>query len=117
MTFHNSSIRPLVDEFGHNIQPTISTNFALEAVSDLETNIENKIKKDFSISMQGIFTRLESPYETDCYESWTQTNYSTHFLNSTNWPYSFMVSFVNYTNHSYGLYTCSNVSGSVCWTP
>ena len=43
--------------------------------------------------MQGIFTRLESPYETDCYQSWTQTNYSTQFLNSTNWPYSFMVRF------------------------
>ena len=34
VTFHNSSIRPLVDEFGHNIKPSTSTSFALEAVSD-----------------------------------------------------------------------------------
>ena len=32
VTFHNSTIRPLVDEFGHNVQPSTSTNFALEAV-------------------------------------------------------------------------------------
>ena len=42
--------------------------------------------------MQGIFTRLESPYTTDCFHSWSQTNYSTQFSNST-WPYSFMVGF------------------------
>lgn len=69
VTFHNSSFRPLVDEFGHDIQPSTSTNFALEA---------------------GIFTRMESPYDTDCFPSWSQTNYSTQFLNSTKWPYSFM---------------------------
>ena len=122
VTFHNSSIRPLVDEYGHNIQPSTSINFALEAVSDLETNIENKIHKYlYDFSMQGIFTRLESPYETDCYQSWSQTNYSTQFLNSTNWPYSFMVGFGSQWYKSLSLHIfsicCSNVSGSVCWTP
>ena len=41
--------------------------------------------------MQGIFTRMEAPYDTECFESWSQTNYSTKFLGSTIWPYSFMV--------------------------
>ena len=32
VTFHNASTHPLVDEFGHNVQPYTSTNFAINKV-------------------------------------------------------------------------------------
>ena len=33
VTFHNNTVHPLVDEFGHDVQPSTSTNFALHTVS------------------------------------------------------------------------------------
>ena len=44
------------------------------------------------MSVQGIFQRKEAPYDTDCFPSWSQTNYSEPFLGTKIWPYSFMVS-------------------------
>ena len=44
------------------------------------------------MSVQGIFQRKEAPYDTDCFLSWSQTNYSEPFLGTKIWPYSFMVS-------------------------
>ena len=37
------------------------------------------------------FARQEYPYDTECYPSWSSTNYTEKFLNSILWPYTFMV--------------------------
>ena len=34
VTIHSTTTRPLVDEFGHDIEPAKATNFAMERVSD-----------------------------------------------------------------------------------
>lgn len=33
VTIHSTAVRPLVDEFGHDIEPAKATNFALERVN------------------------------------------------------------------------------------
>ena len=90
VTFHNATVQPLVDEFGHDVQPKTSTNFALHTVS-CETE-HNLIIYDLSTSPEQVkFARQEYPYDTDCYPSWSSTNYTEKFLTSTLWPYTFMV--------------------------
>ena len=37
------------------------------------------------------FARQEYPYDTECYPSWSSTNYTEKFLNTILWPYTFMV--------------------------
>ena len=87
VTFHNASTHPLVDEFGHNVQPYTSTNFAINKVL-----IILKVHYTYKSCSQVKYTRQEAPYDTDCYKDWSRTNYSDIFLNSTNWPYTFTVS-------------------------
>ena len=40
------------------------------------------------------YTRLASPYESDCFPSWSDTNY-TVYTNNTSWSYTLMVSLYN----------------------
>ena len=64
VTIHSPATRALTDEFGQDIQPATATNFALHAV-------EHK--------------RLAAPYNSSCFSSWEQTNYTEY---TTAWPYT-----------------------------
>ena len=66
VTIHSPATRALTDEFGQDIQPATATNFALHAV-------EHK--------------RLAAPYNSSCFSSWEQTNY-TEYTTEFAWPYT-----------------------------
>ena len=108
VTFHNASVRPLVNEYGYDLQPQTSTNFALHTVREgFNYKCWLKARKKFlwaayfpaiflptlcKLFIKIVYTRLEHPYTSECFPDWTHTNYSTNLTSSsTNWPYSFMV--------------------------
>ena len=91
VTFHNATVQPLVDEFGHDVQPKTSTNFALHTVSCGSEHNLNLCSIYLLHLIQVKFARQEYPYDTECYPSWSSTNYTEKFLNTILWPYTFMV--------------------------
>ena len=66
-------VRPLVDEYGLDVEPHKATNFAIEKTS---------------------YVRQPSPWDTECFSSWADTNYSS-YTGDTDWPYTAMVSTTN----------------------
>ena len=69
VTIHDTMVRPLVDEFGLDVEPHKATNFAIEKTS---------------------YVRQPSPWDTECFSSWADTNYSS-YTGDKDWPYTAMV--------------------------
>ncbi len=78
----NPRITPLMDEMGNDLMPNSLTQAAMQEV---------------------IFEREKSPYPSDCYDSWTQTNYSDYIMDQ--WPYS-LLQCQRVCTHSFVLMEC-----------
>ena len=86
VTIHHTEVRPLVSEFGLDVEPNKATNFAIEKV-----RYQHSDPTLWTLSpCQTVYSRQPAPWDTECFRAWTDTNYS-GYTEGINWPYTFMV--------------------------